>query len=384
MPSSATVSDWNWDSMRRFLPFDLDTIAVETGALTRRRGVSGGEALVHALLLCGLPKASLERASVMAKDAGIANLNPTALFKRLSGSERLLSALFQHTLSFSAERGEVWNKLNLVAVDATCLCGPAAKTTDQKLHTVYDLSRGIPRFVEITDRYGGERLNRHSAFGAGDLVIADSGYGHNKSFLHALNSKARILMRFQFATVVLNDEDGNRIWEDEINRLVPQEDALDFVVFLPDWEHPLRAVGSRNDKGVPVWILTDLSQDELPTYELRQLYRRRWQVELFFKRLKSLLDLDELPTRDGPTARPWIWAKLILASLATLMAHERFSPWGVPEAQRETKPVGTVRLRHVGHRKSASNPSSEAEKRKTKRQTKTQRKNTQTTLPLEA
>ncbi len=48
----------------------------------------------------------------MNKNAGSANLSSTALFKQRSESEQLLSALFQPALSFSAERGEVWNKLN--------------------------------------------------------------------------------------------------------------------------------------------------------------------------------------------------------------------------------------------------------------------------------
>ncbi len=111
-------------------------------------------------------------------------------------------------------------------------------------------------------------------------------------------------MRFNFQTVTLTDEDGNSIRADEVNQLVPKEDALDLVVFLPCWSHPLRAVGSRNDEGVPVWLLTDLIQEELPTYKVRQLYRSRWQVELFFKGLKAPLNPDELPTGDGPTARP--------------------------------------------------------------------------------
>jgi hypothetical protein len=71
-----------------------------------------------------------------------------------------------------------------------------------------------------------------------------------------------------------------------------------------------------------------LTSEELSVEEARSLYSARWQIELFFKRLKSLLDLDELPTRDGPTARPWIWAKLVLAALAVVMTDERFSPWG--------------------------------------------------------
>ena len=374
--------DWDWSSAHRFLPFDLDSLAVESGALTRRRGVAGGESLVRSLLLFGLPNSSLERASILACELGFGRMKKTAYLKRVCQSEKLLQSLFLETLKFSLDTGDKWKHLRLIAVDATCLCGPAASGTDQRLHTVYDLGRGLPISVEITDRHGGEALWRHTSFGNGDLVLSDAGYGYNSSFLWALNSGARICIRFNFQTVKLYDESGARIWAAEINSQMPQEDALDIVVHLPNWDSPLRAVGSRNDKGEPVWLLTDLSQEELPTYEVRQLYRRRWQVELYFKRLKSMLDLDELPTRDGPTALPWIWTKLILASLAVLMAHERFSPWGYPEIQNQFHPVGIFRMRNHGNRQSTARSRSDSKEGATQRKAKT--KTSQATMPLEA
>ncbi len=126
----------------------MDALAVETGALTRRRGVSGGEAFVRALLLYGLPKASFKRALIMAREPGIDDLNTTAMFNRLSRSERLLSSLFLHALRFCTDRAEEWNGPQLVAVEATYSSGPGATGTDQNLHTVYDLSKGIPRSVK--------------------------------------------------------------------------------------------------------------------------------------------------------------------------------------------------------------------------------------------
>jgi len=42
-------------------------------------------------------------------------------------------------------------------------------------------------------------------------------------------------------------------------------------------------------------------------------YRLRWQIELAFKRLKSLLHIDHLPTRTERGSRSWLYAHLILA-----------------------------------------------------------------------
>ena len=53
-----------------------------------------------------------------------------------------------------------------------------------------------------------------------------------------------------------------------------------------------------------------------------QAYRVRWQVELAFKRLKSLLELDRLPTKCPALARSWLLAHLILALLIDDLSQE--------------------------------------------------------------
>ncbi len=388
MGASAEVLDWDWSLARRFLPFDLDGLAVETGALTRRRGVDCGESLARSLLLLGLKNSTLERAAKAARELGISEMNKTAFLKRVCISGKFLQAIFLQTLSFDLSAEPRWCGLRLIAVDATCLSGPRAKTTDFRLHTVYDLCRGLPLSVEITDRYEGEALWRHTAFGKDDLVLADAGYGYNNSFMHALTAGASILIRFNFKTVTLMDELGDRILAEEADAKIPEKGAHERIVFMPGWEIPLRAVGSRNDVGEPVWLLTSLNRKQLPTAQARELYRRRWQVELYFKRLKSLLDLDELPTRDGPTARPWIWTKLILASLAALMVFERFSPWE-PQTQESQKHLDSESLENGGLRshglgKSAHAARNQTQAGKIKRQAKKRPQTAQATILLEA
>lgn len=316
-----------WSAAGRFMPFDLDGYAVETAALKRRRGVKSGSMLVRALCLCALPKFTYELAASTAKEAGIADMSGQALFNRMVGAEPLLKGLFFHVLRHAADKSESFKGRRLLAVDATALCGPGAKGTDQRLHVVYDLGKGLPVSADLTDAKGGESFRRHDSFGRGDLVLADACYGVGSSLLPALRSGANLLVRFNFESIRLLGEDDEKIWPEQAEGVLPEEGYVDFCVYLPGWTAPLRAVGGRNNEGKGVWLLTDLPPEELPTDEARALYSKRWQIELFFKRLKSILDLDELPTRDGPSARPWIWAKLLLAALSVLLADERFSPW---------------------------------------------------------
>jgi Transposase DDE domain len=61
-------------------------------------------------------------------------------------------------------------------------------------------------------------------------------------------------------------------------------------------------------------LLTSLPA-EVPAAEVLAAYRMRWQVELAFKRLKSLLGLHRLPAKSEPLARTWLLTHLILALL---------------------------------------------------------------------
>lgn len=42
----------------------------------------------------------------------------------------------------------------------------------------------------------------------------------------------------------------------------------------------------------------------------------RWQIELVFKRLKSLAQLGHVPKHDDRSSRPWVYGKLLVALLA--------------------------------------------------------------------
>jgi hypothetical protein len=129
---------------------------------------------------------------------------------------------------------------------------------------------------------------------------------------------------------------------------VPQIGGLEFVTLVPippekstkshkSWPLsraiawvPARAVAARTRLGEVIWLLTTLPADQATSCDLMQLYRLRRQIELFFKRLKSLLHLDTLPCRQGPTARSWMLARFLAAALAQELVQPAgpLSPWG--------------------------------------------------------
>jgi IS4 transposase len=67
---------------------------------------------------------------------------------------------------------------------------------------------------------------------------------------------------------------------------------------------------------------------EVSSSSVLELYRARWQIELAFKRLKSLFEYDQIPIKVEESIHTWFYGKLLLAALCeTIVNKGRFSPW---------------------------------------------------------
>ncbi len=80
-----------------------------------------------------------------------------------------------------------------------------------------------------------------------------------------------------------------------------------------------------------VVVVTSL-KEEISAKLILELYRCRWQIEIAFKRLKSILGLGHLPKSDEQSCSAWLHGKMFVALLAQAIVDEGrlFSPWGYP------------------------------------------------------
>jgi hypothetical protein len=82
-------------------------------------------------------------------------------------------------------------------------------------------------------------------------------------------------------------------------------------------------------------VFTTVPPDELAGDAVVDLYRVRWQIELMFKRLKSLLDLDALRTRPKSLlGEVWVCGKLLYA----VVVEKRLGHWLGADWRRMDKP----------------------------------------------
>lgn len=74
------------------------------------------------------------------------------------------------------------------------------------------------------------------------------------------------------------------------------------------------------------FVVTSLGND-FTSDEVISLYRLKWQVEMVFKRYKSILNLGSMPTKTPISSETWLNCKMLLALLIEkLMSKVDFSP----------------------------------------------------------
>ena len=86
------------------------------------------------------------------------------------------------------------------------------------------------------------------------------------------------------------------------------------------------------------FVITSLD-DSFSAEEILDLYRLHWQVEMVFKRLKSILNLESMPTKTAASSEVWLNCKMLIALLIEkLMLSIDFSPMNsMRSLWRETK-----------------------------------------------
>jgi len=328
---------------------DVDALARETKAFRRPRGVRSAVDLLRLVLAWAASGWSLQHLAAWAGEQGIARLTDEALIQRLHGAVGFLQALVGQLLCRGAQP-PCWHGRVVRIADSTSLSKPASKGTDWRVHAVYDLGQGGFSHLELTDGHGAEALDRGPAV-AGELRIADRGYANAQSwqrFLSAGQGASDLIVRMRWNTIRLVDDAGQlfdligwlrtRPAEQEVHEIVvfaqsgrrqkpieirlvvrrksPQAIAATLKLLHQRASRKQTRINPHSLVAAEFLILaTTLPAAQCPAGDVLAVYRLRWQIELAFKRLKSLLHIDDIPTRTKAGTQCWLYAKLLLALL---------------------------------------------------------------------
>lgn len=366
----------------------LTASARELRAFVRARGVRSAVDLLRLALLYGPGGYSLRRLAATAASYGLADVSDVAILDRLRrAADWLQSLCATHLSGLAGIESATAPQRPIRIVDSSRLEGPGGRVW--RLHLCYDARQARIVDAAITTTRVGERLDL-SKVSKGEIRLGDRGYPQPDGIRNTLAEGADILVRLTWNSLRLTDPDGTPIDWLALFAEAGRRGTLDLPVLVhkahrtfeplalrlvvirkpPEAAAQARAKARRASRknqrrtdprtlagADHLVLLTSLDQAHVPAEELAALYRVRWQIELAFKRLKSILHIDRLPAKDPDLARAWLHAHLLLALLVddTIAALGALSPsGGTPSSGLDVAPGDTRRRRRAREHRAAA------------------------------
>ncbi len=352
------VVEEEWAYLLGLLPADLDKLAEESGAFRRRRAIGSAQELLRLALAYAAEDWSLRQTAAMASAMGWHTMSDVAVLKRLRACPEFLRRVISSML---ARRVQVFPRaaLRICLIDATTVSRPGSLGADWRLHVVYDLFALQLQRVQVTDNSQGETFARIDVQ-PDEIYVGDRAYGLAPGLVHLLEQGGTFIVRTSLQQIRLTAYPSGGSpelieWLGELPDAQAAERRVGLRTQTTSWPLRLVAVRKRPDaaeksarravrestrKGHAVRdetlilanyvvILTNCEPGVTPE-QILEAYRFRWQIELAFKRLKSLLHLDQLRARDPDLAQTYLLAKILAALLAEelIVRAGDFSPWG--------------------------------------------------------
>lgn len=352
----------NWQVLVSLFPEGWQEQAKLTGAMERHRGITSPEALLRLCLLHVGRGYSLRETTVRAKQGGVATISDVGLLKRLRRSEEWLRWLCRELLMENGVRTpaeELDRPRRVRIVEGTIVREPGRTGSQWRIVYSMQLPELYCDHFDLTSTIGegsGESLARVPV-NQGDLILGDAGYRSTRNIRAVTKQGGDVLVSINPQTFVALDSTGKRF--DLLGHLKELESAgtarewrvaLDEgsiagrVCALRKTEQQIakahrrikRQASTEQLKTKPeAWeyakYVAVFTTDTIASSEtILQWYQVRWQIELAFKRLKSLAQLGHLPKYDDQSSRAWLYGKLFRALLAQKLIRtgRDISPWG--------------------------------------------------------
>lgn len=363
------VKDMEIKELIDLLPKGYEKACYEKKAIRRKRIIKNPMDLIVLILYYLYDNHSLVDVSQFAILKNIGNISDTALIKKFVQCKDwilwLISKMIPNEIIHYKKPPEL-EAYHVIAVDASDLVQKGAVKKTWHLHYGVDLFSLTCNQFKLTEQSTGESL-KNFEIKEKDLIIADRAYGTITSIRHCLKGGGDFIIRIKNKPFNMYNKQGEKIFLSDWLKTLGKKTA-EITIYIKDnnkkWI-PLRICARKKTKEEIVieekrlkrleskkqttysddtkfthqfmFVITSLPAS-VPAEKVLEFYRLRWQVELVFKRYKSLLGLGNIPTKTKESSEVWLNGKMFLALLIEkYLGDIDFSPsWDI---RKESEPM---------------------------------------------
>jgi hypothetical protein len=354
----------DWAVLLSFFPKNWMDLAYDTGALKGLRKDKNIENIIRTLLIHVASGHSLRETAARAKLANLADVSDVALIGRLQKSKDWLHSM---CVELFKEQGiAVTNESDFQVrlFDATNVKEPGKTGSLWRIHYSVQFPSLTCDFFRLTATKGigaGESFFQYS-IKKGDYIIADRGYSRASGIHHVASKKAYVIVRVNTRSLLIDDMKGQKFpLLQKVSTIKKAGTIKSWKVLIPGRsgknvqgrvcvirksneaiklaKKKLKRRAQKNGQSLTsetleyakyIIVFTNYPEESFSDNDILEWYRIRWQIELTFKRFKSIAQLGHLPKHSDESSKAWLYGKLFVALLTEklIKSASSFSPWG--------------------------------------------------------
>lgn len=188
-----------------------------------------------------------------------------------------------------------------------------------KIHTLYDVETQVPAFIHITEaKINDVRAMDVITYESGSFYVFDRAYNdyHRLYKIHMMDSFFVVRAKTNIKARVLK-------WKRRLPKNILSDCEIELTGFYTQKSYPetIRLVRFWNEEDEREFVyLTNAKH--IPALQVAELYKNRWQVELFFKWLKQHLKIKKFWGTSENAVKIQVYSAIIAYCLVAIMQHD--------------------------------------------------------------
>ena len=188
-----------------------------------------------------------------------------------------------------------------------------------KIHTLYDVETQVPAFIHITEaKINDVRAMDVITYESGSFYVFDRAYNdyHRLYKIHMMDSFFVVRAKTNIKARVLK-------WKRRLPKNILSDCEIELTGFYTQKSYPetIRLVRFWDEEDEREFVyLTNAKH--IPALQVAELYKNRWQVELFFKWLKQHLKIKKFWGTSENAVKIQVYSAIIAYCLVAIMQHD--------------------------------------------------------------